>query len=125
MSTPLNIDFPEFIKDHVARYLATDGEDGYLWDAKLGGGKDMAPTLLLTTTGRKSGRARTLPLIFGKSDRNYIVVASKAGAPAHPSWYLNLEANPDVAVQVRRNIQLSCCGLHTRFPARTRRPSTP
>jgi deazaflavin-dependent oxidoreductase (nitroreductase family) len=101
VSTPLKIDFPAFIKDHVARYLATNGEDGYLWDAKLGGGKGTVPTLLLTTTGRKSGRALTLPLIFGKSGRNYVVVASKGGAPDHPSWYLNLEANPDVEVQVK------------------------
>jgi deazaflavin-dependent oxidoreductase (nitroreductase family) len=101
MSTPLNIDFPAFIKDHVSRYLATNGQDGYLWDAKLGGGKGMVPTLLLTTIGRKSGRAFTLPLIFGKSGPNYVVVASKGGAPAHPSWYLNLEANPDVGVQVK------------------------
>jgi deazaflavin-dependent oxidoreductase (nitroreductase family) len=101
MSTPLNIDFPAFIKDHVTRYLATNGEDGYLWDAKLGGGKGMVPTLLLTTTGRKSGRALTLPLIFGKSGRNYVVVASKGGAPTHPSWYLNLGENPDVEVQVK------------------------
>ena len=101
MPTPLNIDFPALIKDHVERYLATNGEDGYLWDAKLGGGKGVVPTLLLTTSGRKSGRALTLPLIFGTSGRNHIVVASKGGAPAHPSWYLNLEANPDVGVQVK------------------------
>jgi deazaflavin-dependent oxidoreductase (nitroreductase family) len=40
-------------------------------------------------------------LIFGKSGPNYLVVASKGGAPAHPSWYLNLQANPDVQVQVK------------------------
>ena len=101
MSSPLNIDFPALIKDHVTRYLATNGEDGYLWDAKVGGGKGMVPTLLLTTTGRKSGRTLTLPLIFGTSGRNYIVVASKGGAATHPSWYLNLEKNPEVGVQVK------------------------
>jgi deazaflavin-dependent oxidoreductase (nitroreductase family) len=94
-------ELPAWIKDHLARYLATDGADGYLWDASLGGGKGLIPTLLLTTVGRKSGRALTLPLIFGRSGPNYIVVASKGGAPAHPAWYLNLAANPDVQVQVK------------------------
>jgi deazaflavin-dependent oxidoreductase (nitroreductase family) len=92
---------PGWIKDHLSRYLATDGADGYLWDASLGGGKGLVPTLLLTTVGRKSGRELTLPLIFGCSDANYVVVASKGGAPTHPAWYLNLEANPEVRVQVK------------------------
>jgi deazaflavin-dependent oxidoreductase (nitroreductase family) len=94
-------ELPDWIKNHLARYIATDGEEGYLWDAALGGGKGMVPTLLLTTTGRKSGRELTLPLIFGTSGPDYVVVASKGGAPAHPAWYLNLEANPTVKVQVK------------------------
>jgi len=89
------------MKDHIARYIATDGADGYLWDASIGGGKGMVPTLLLTTVGRKSGRVLTLPLIFGRSGANYVVVASKGGAPAHPAWYLNLQAKPEVQVQVK------------------------
>jgi deazaflavin-dependent oxidoreductase (nitroreductase family) len=94
-------ELPVWIKDHLARYLATAGEDGYLWDASLGGGKGLVPTLLLTTVGRKSGRDLTLPLIFGESGADYVVVASKGGAPAHPAWYLNLDANPEVHVQVK------------------------
>jgi len=92
---------PAWIQNHLARYIATDGADGYLWDATLGGGKGLVPTLLLTTTGRKSGNALTLPLIFGEFDAEYVVVASKGGAPAHPSWYLNLQANPEVRVQIK------------------------
>jgi deazaflavin-dependent oxidoreductase (nitroreductase family) len=92
---------PDWIKDHLERYLATDGADGYLWDASLGGGKGMIPTLLLTTVGRRSAHPLTLPLIFGRSGPNYVVVASKGGAPTHPSWYLNLQANPEVQVQVK------------------------
>ena len=42
-----------------------------------------------------------MPLIFGKSGPNYVVVASKGGAPTHPSWYLNLQGNPEVQVQVK------------------------
>ncbi|MGO9993574.1 MAG: nitroreductase family deazaflavin-dependent oxidoreductase [Steroidobacteraceae bacterium] len=94
-------DLPDWIKDHLARYLATNGEDGYLWDASLGGGTGLVPTLLLTTVGRKSGRVLTLPLIFGRSGADYVVVASKGGAPTHPAWYLNLQANPEVKVQVK------------------------
>jgi deazaflavin-dependent oxidoreductase (nitroreductase family) len=92
---------PSWIQDHVSRYLSTNGEDGYLWDASVGGGKGMVPTLLLTTTGRKSGRTLTLPLIFGRSGADYVVVASKGGAPNHPAWYLNLEAQPEVELQVK------------------------
>lgn len=94
-------ELPSFIQDHLNRYLSTNGEDGYLWDASLGGGKGLVPTLLLTTTGRKSGLPLQLPLIFGQSGQDYVVVASKGGAPTHPAWYLNLEANPDVQVQVK------------------------
>jgi len=94
-------ELPGWIKKHLDRYIATNGEDGYLWDASLGGGKGMVPTLLLTTTGRKSGRELTLPLIFGRSGDDYVVVASKGGAPEHPAWYLNLAANPKVKLQVK------------------------
>jgi deazaflavin-dependent oxidoreductase (nitroreductase family) len=92
---------PDWIQNHLARYIATDGADGYLWDATLGGGTELVPTLLLTTTGRKSGNALTLPLIFGEFGGEYVVVASKGGAPAHPAWYLNLQADPEVRVQIK------------------------
>jgi deazaflavin-dependent oxidoreductase (nitroreductase family) len=92
---------PDWISKHLARYIATDGADGYLWDASLGGGTGMVPTLLLTTVGRKSGRELTMPLIFGRQGPSYVVVASKGGAPAHPAWYLNLDADPSVRVQVK------------------------
>jgi len=94
-------ELPDWIKNHVSRYLATNGEDGYLWDASIGGGKGLVPTLLLSTVGRKSGKVLTLPLIFGRAGADYVIVASKGGAPAHPAWYLNLEANPEVKVQVK------------------------
>ncbi len=94
-------ELPEWIRNHLTRYLATNGADGYLWDASLGGGKGLVPTLLLTTLGRKSGRVLTMPLIFGRSGLNYVVVASKGGAPTDPAWYLNLQANPQVQVQVK------------------------
>jgi deazaflavin-dependent oxidoreductase (nitroreductase family) len=79
--------------EHVERYIATDGEDGHDWQG--------VPTLLLTTHGRRSGEARTLPLIYGRDGDHLLVVASRGGAPKHPSWYLNLVADPDVEVQVK------------------------
>jgi deazaflavin-dependent oxidoreductase (nitroreductase family) len=74
---------------------------------RLSGGRIMgkmgaAPILLLTTTGRTSGRARTVPLLYLKDGERFAIVASFAGAPKHPAWYLNLEANPKVELQVGR-----------------------
>ena len=91
---------PDWIKEHLTLYLE-DGEAGHYWDASLGGGEGMLTTLLLTTTGRKSGKKLILPLIYRPTgDGGYCVIASKGGAPAHPAWFLNLEANPSVQVQV-------------------------
>jgi deazaflavin-dependent oxidoreductase (nitroreductase family) len=80
-------------EEHVQRYRETDGEVGYLWNG--------VPTLLLTTTGRKTGQSRTTPLIFNRDGDDYLVVASMGGAPSHPNWYLNLTAHPDAEIQVR------------------------
>ena len=67
---------------------------------KVGGGFDGAPMLLLTTTGAKSGQARTVPLVYLPDGDRYVVFASKAGAPTNPDWYHNLVANPTVSVEV-------------------------
>jgi len=91
---------PDWMREHVRRYLATNGADGHLWDSRERGGPGPIPTLLLVTRGRKSGKALTLPLIYGESGGSYVVIASKGGAPAHPAWYLNLVDAPDVSVQV-------------------------
>ena len=80
--------------EHVRRYLETDGEVGYRW-------RNGAPILILTTTGRRSGEERLRPLIFGEDDGRYVVVASQGGAPMHPDWYLNLDADPNVHVQIK------------------------
>ena len=91
---------PDWIKEHVELYLQ-DGEAGHYWDASLGGGEGRLTTLLLTTTGRKSGKSLVLPLIYRPTgDGGYCIIASKGGAPAHPAWFLNLEANPAVHLQV-------------------------
>jgi len=82
-----------FGEDHTRRYKETDGEVGHDWQG--------THTLLLTTTGRKTGEKRELPLIYGKHGDAYLVVASKGGADTPPAWYLNLKANPEVEVQVK------------------------
>lgn len=85
---------PLFGQEHVERYRATDGAEGHDW---LEGTK----TLLLTTTGRKSGEPRITPLIYAPHDDAYLIVASKGGSDAPPAWYLNLSENPEVEVQVK------------------------
>ena len=59
------------------------------------------PLLLLTTTGAKSGQQRTTPLMYIPDGERLLIIASNAGAPAHPDWYRNLVAHPDVVVEVR------------------------
>ena len=87
------LDYSLLGEEHVRRYRETDGEVGYIWNG--------VPTLLLTTTGRKSGEPRTTPLIFGRDGDDYVIIASMGGAPMHPQWYRNLEANADAEIQVR------------------------
>ena len=79
--------------EHVKRYQETDGEVGYLWNG--------VPTLLFTTIGRKSGTPRTNPIIFTPVGDKYVIIASMGGAPKHPSWYLNIQANPEIDVQIK------------------------
>ncbi|WP_235998743.1 nitroreductase family deazaflavin-dependent oxidoreductase [Qaidamihabitans albus] len=95
-----------FGDEHVRRYEETDGEVGHDWE----GG---APCLVLTTTGRKSGQPRKFALIYQEHEGNYVVVASKGGADSHPGWYLNLQQEPEVGVQVKAD----------RFKARARTAS--
>lgn len=85
---------PGWVTEHIQRYLASKGEDGHIWNG--------APTLLLTTTGRRTGKPRMTPLIYGrdKDTDSYVVVASRGGARHHPSWYLNLVETPAVRLQV-------------------------
>lgn len=89
-------DYSLFGDEHIRQYEATDGEVGYLWND--------ARCLVLTTTGRKSGEPRKFPLIFGRDGDDYLIVASKGGAPEHPGWYRNLVANPEAVIQVKADV---------------------
>jgi deazaflavin-dependent oxidoreductase (nitroreductase family) len=91
-----------FGQEHVKRYQQTDGEEGHDWQGTT--------TLLLSTTGRRSGETRTTPLIYQRHGDDYLVVASDGGSDNHPAWYLNLQADPDPHVQV----------MADRFPAHAR-----
>jgi deazaflavin-dependent oxidoreductase (nitroreductase family) len=90
-----------WLQDHLSRYLATDGADGYWADFTAVGGPAKAPNLILTVTGRHSGKAHRMGLIFGEFDGRFVIIGSKGGAPKHPAWYLNLLTNPDVQVQIK------------------------
>ena len=79
--------------EHIRKYRETNGEVGYLWNG--------APCLILTTKGRRSGQVRDSALICNFDGDNYVIVGSMGGAPKHPQWYLNLTADPNVAVQVK------------------------
>jgi deazaflavin-dependent oxidoreductase (nitroreductase family) len=89
-------------EEHVQRYVETDGREGHDWQGTR--------VLILTTRGRRSGAERRNALIYGRRGSDYLVVASKGGTDQPPAWYLNLEANPEVQVQV----------LGDRFTARAR-----
>lgn len=77
-----------------------------VWVYRLSRGKWMgrfpsgAPVLLLTSAGRKSGQRRTVPLLYLKDGNDFVIVASQGGAPQHPAWYLNLEADPKGEVEI-------------------------
>ena len=69
----------------------------------VGGSLGRLPVLLLTTTGRKSGKKRTMPLVYLPDGDNMVVIASNGGADQHPAWWLNLRAHPKAEVQVGRD----------------------
>jgi deazaflavin-dependent oxidoreductase (nitroreductase family) len=91
-----------FGQEHVDRYRATGGAEGHEWQG--------TQTLILTTKGRRSGEPRDAPLIYGRAGDSYLVVASKGGSDDPPAWYLNLQEDPEVEVQVLDEV----------FPARAR-----
>jgi deazaflavin-dependent oxidoreductase (nitroreductase family) len=78
---------------HLERYVATDGEDGYIYKGTT--------ALILTARGRRSGEPRPTPLIFGPDGDRFIVIASLGGSDDDPGWYRNLVAHPEAHVQVK------------------------
>lgn len=126
MSNRESMQKPDFLSDDEWAYLKdqtssvgrirSDGRadvEAYLANPEgraEGKGPSGLPTLLLTTTGRRSGQPRTVALVFLRDGGRYVVVASLAGYDHNPAWYVNLEADP------RCEVQLS----HTRMKATAR-----
>jgi deazaflavin-dependent oxidoreductase (nitroreductase family) len=80
-----------WVAEHTRRYVETGGEEGHLWNGY--------PTVVLTTTGRRSGSPRRNALIYGRNGDDYVLIASYGGRPQHPLWYENLAAEPRVRIQ--------------------------
>ncbi|HVU10028.1 MAG TPA: nitroreductase family deazaflavin-dependent oxidoreductase [Phototrophicaceae bacterium] len=93
MSDEIHDSPQEWVAGHIKKYVESDGQEGYEWNG--------FPTLLLTTRGRKSGQLHRTALIYGQDGDHYVIVGSRGGSDHHPSWYLNLVANPEVQVQVK------------------------
>lgn len=86
-----------YSKSNVAIYRATGG--------RIGGRELGKPVCLLTTTGRKSGLARTSALVYLADGARVVLVAAQGGLPTHPLWLLNLRTNPQVQVQIGARTQ--------------------
>ncbi|HYP28574.1 MAG TPA: nitroreductase family deazaflavin-dependent oxidoreductase [Blastocatellia bacterium] len=78
---------------HTFIYRGTNGA--------VGGRVANSPVLLLTTKGRRSGRPRTVPLLYLADGDNVVLVASNGGAVKHPTWWLNLQADPEAEIQIK------------------------
>lgn len=90
----------DFISEHRRTYIQSGGAQGHILSMADIGGLPFTTTLLLKTVGRKSGQARILPLIYGATGGEVVIIASKGGADIHPAWYLNMLGGGDVAFQI-------------------------
>ena len=101
MEAKLAPKMPQWMVDHANKYLSSGGAEGHIYKIKPPNYGDLeVPSLLLTTTGRKSGEKFIFPLFYGKTGDSYLIIASKGGAPEHPGWYKNILGNNEVEVQV-------------------------
>ena len=82
----------DFNEQLIAEFRANEGQVTGIFAGR--------PLLLLTTTGRKSGTPRTMPLVYSTDGDHLVIIASKGGAPTNPDWYHNLVANPEVTIEL-------------------------
>ena len=82
----------DWVADHVRRYVDSDGADGHIMNG--------VQCLLLTTRGHRSGKLRRTPLVYGQDGDRFVIIASRGGNDAHPAWFLNVQAEPEVEIQV-------------------------
>lgn len=89
------IDFNEFNRGVVDEFRANGGE--------VGGRFEGIPMVLVNHRGAKTGNPYTTPLVYTRDGDNYVIIASKAGAPEHPQWFHNLVAQPEITIEVGRD----------------------
>ena len=82
----------DWVADHVRRYVESDGADGHIMNG--------VPCALITHRGRTSGKLRRTPLVYGRDGDRFVIIASRGGSNHHPAWFLNLQADPRVHLQV-------------------------
>ena len=85
-------DMNDWNRGVMEEFRANEGKVGGMWEGR--------PLLLLTTTGAKSGKRRTHPVMYLRDDDRLLIFASKGGAPTSPDWYHNLVVHPEVTVEV-------------------------
>ena len=85
-------DWNEFNRQVIEEFREKDGT--------VGGAFAGAPMILVNHRGAKSGTAYTTPLVYTRDGANYVVIASKGGAPEDPQWFRNLRADPDITIEV-------------------------
>ena len=103
---------PETVKQRAARRLMKAFSPFHRWVYRRSRGRLGArwstgriPVLLLTTTGRRSGRSHSTPVGYLPIDGRLVLIASYGGVPEHPAWYLNVVAEPDVAIELNGNLR--------------------
>jgi deazaflavin-dependent oxidoreductase (nitroreductase family) len=90
----------DWMASHRDMYLQSGGTQGHVMDISSIGGHRFTTHCLIKVRGRKSGRTRIVPLIYGDIGGEIVIVASKGGADQHPDWYLNLRGDERVDVQI-------------------------
>ncbi len=90
----------EFVTRHRDSYLSSGGREGHVLDYRHLGGHRFTTTLLVENFGRKTGERRITPLIYGDTNGEVAIVASKGGADVHPGWYHNVLASQEVTIQI-------------------------
>jgi deazaflavin-dependent oxidoreductase (nitroreductase family) len=103
MSVPGFKDIPtdinQIISDHIKLYLS-DPVKAHIWDARPVGLPGEVTTLLLTTIGRKSGKKRSVPLLYVDNGDTYLIIGSKGGNVDDPIWFMNLQETPECEIRV-------------------------
>ncbi len=85
-------DTHDFNRQVIEEFRANQGQ--------VGGAFEGAPMILVNHRGATTGTAYTTPLVYTRDNENFVIIASKGGAPEDPQWYANLRANPDVTIEV-------------------------